>query len=328
MLKKITLATTVAMLCHLPLYASANTYLSRFARLTTEGAEGSVINTAKTEQRRIKALLRKFPWLENLPQPELSIRVGDAHYQTPKLGIKGLPYEFISDRQLVYQYPDGNKAILAYVAEHTDDYESFLRNNKGTDIPSQVLIFKDNAITGRFLHIERPYSYMENIFKEYNYDFESFIDEVKSPVINMSSGGYRLARDIATISGNRLTAFSSDLVGHEGAYHELLYYLFVDSMNSPLPSDTFGAVVQFGGYLAKAKSDYLAIKEALKEMTRLAQLDGSLLFEISRPVKPEWITDAAQDLPKVVEYIEFYQAIQFNSYKWRTNYLVEIKFDE
>ena len=323
MTKRITLAMAVAMLCQLPLYAQ--TYVSRFAKLIAEGSE---LHTAKTEQRRVEALLRKFPWLENLPQPKLSIRVGDAHYQTPNLGIRGLPYEFISDRQLIYQYPDGNKAILAYVAEHTDDYEAFRRNNKGTDIPTQVLIFTGNAITGRFLHIERPYSYMENIFKEYNYDFEDFIGEVESPVINLSSGGHRLARDIARISDNRLTAFSADIVGYEGSYYELPYYLFVDSMNSPLPSDTFGAVVQFGGYLAKAKSSYIAIKEALKEMTRLAQPDGSLLFEISRPVKPDWIKDAAQDLPKVVEYIEFYQAIQVNSYKWRTNYLVEIKFDE
>lgn len=324
MFNKITLA--MAMLCQLPLYASSLPYVSRFAKLTTEG---SMRYTAKAELQRLEALLRKFPWLENLPQPKLSVRVGDAHYQTPNLGIKGLPYKFVSDRQLVYQYPDGNKAILAYVAEHTDDYEAFLQRNKGTDIPSQVLIYTGNAITGRFLHIERPYSYMASVFKEYDYDFESFVDEVESPVINLSSGGHRLARDIARISGNRLTAFSSDLVGYEGAYRELPYYLFFDSMNShPLPSDTFGAVMQFGGYLAKAKLDYPDIKKALQEMTRLVQPGGYLLFEITRPVTPEWIKDATQGLSKAVEYIDFYQAIQFNSHNWRSNYLVEIKFDE
>ncbi|MDE3269243.1 MAG: hypothetical protein OYH77_03050 [Pseudomonadota bacterium] len=316
--------TTIALALILSQQVLATTYPARFSNLLTNGKL-----TIDGQQKRLDILMSKFPWLENLSQPVLSVREEEAHYQTPNLGIKGLPFEFISDKQLVYSYPDSKmKGMLAYVGKNSNDYEAFLHRNTGADVPSQALIFEGGAIKGRFLHIERPYSYMRNIFSNYNYDFENFINAIDSPAVNLSSGGYRLARDISSISAHRVTAFSMDIVGHEGVYHGLPYYLFGDSMNAPLPSDSFGAVIQFGGLLGTYQSDYLTIKKAIHEMTRLAKPDGYLLFEVTYPVNQEVISDATQDLSKDIDWIEFYPAVQYNSHSWRTDMLVEIKFME
>ena len=286
-------------------------YPQRFPQVAARFDKDSVaIITARLEK-----IMLRHPWLQSLTQPSITENGGRRFIDMSSHKIGGYPDTFISDRQTIYKYPNGTKALFALISRATENYEDFIRRTH-YEPANTIIEDKHGRVLGRYIFNELPLSYRVNHFEEYRFDLEEFLQEIESPLLNVAAGGTMLASAISKTTGHSLNAFSLDIAGFETLYLTNPFYLFADAKNTYLPDNTFGAIISFGGDLSNRKINYFDSRDMLAEMARIAKPQGKLLIEFSanEDAIDDLLDDAFYQADIPIDEVILYHRTHYNKY--------------
>ena len=274
---------------------AANTYLQRFRTLVKQGSAASLHNfSTATQIKKVDELIQQYLWLAELDQPTAVLRNDKIRYRFA-IRMERLPPEFYSHERTVLTYADGTEVSHLKVSETTPDYEQFQRRVKENYTPVVVSIRdRDSVVQGEYLYIERGVNYLHDVFStsESGFHFESFLERVESPVVNVATGGFHFAWQLSRLNIDRqekiphgqrknIHVFSFDISGAHQTFVTNPWYLFGDMYATGLPDNTFGAVIALGGPLNRRTCPSYECIDALRELGRIATPGGRLLIEYS-----------------------------------------------
>ena len=275
---------------------AASTYLQRFAvlesgrELLSKGNEAVIVE-------KVCELVQHYSWLMNLAQPTAVVSKNRSWYRLADDSyLADLPAEFLSDERVILTYADGRETHHVQVAEDSPHYEKFLHRTR--QIPPAIVSMRDSGgnTEEEFIYSERPPAYIYNVFGGSGFRFERFLAQVKSPLINVGSGGFRFAYLLNRLDRERQEKlpdeqrhyhhiFSLDISGNYRTFISNLWYLFGDIYDTGLPDNTFGAALALGGPLKRRTCSFYECTSALQELARITTPDGLLLIEFSMPAR-------------------------------------------
>lgn len=289
------------------LFARAHfTYLQRFESFVnyTAATHG---DKAQDVIRRARNITSRHPWLLELTQPTATYNSEEVWYVLARKNRNlGLPDEIYSTKRIILNYDDGKVVQHIYVSPQTPDYEIF-RELMRTTMPAVVTVGdnQDN-VDDDYLYSERALKHLTNMFADSGFSFEAFLTRVRSPLLNVATGGYNFSRKLFDLEKSLqdklyrdrdnkrfLDVFSLDLSGGYHTYQANPLYLFGDMYATGLPDDTFGAVLALGGPLKRTHIGNDEGANILAELGRISIPNGRLLVEYAIPT-PEFVAMLGQ----------------------------------